>query len=104
MEIELNNTKSEYNTINDVEKLRERIKYLVNWMIWMETFKIKLMYLYIKIKKLLTVTKKVVLMLMNPVSEQTYNNTLIFAPSYLIYMFEWKKPKEGNKKKIQTIH
>ena len=84
--------------------LSEHTKDLMNWMIWMNIFKMKLMSLNPKISKLLTAMKKVVLMITTPVAEEIYHKTLIFTSSNLIDMFKWKNPKERRNKQIQTIH
>ena len=50
--------------------LSKYTKDLTNWMIMMNKFKMKLMSLHLKIKKLLTSMKKVVLMITTPVTEK----------------------------------
>ena len=47
-------------------KLSKHEKYLMNSMIWMNKFKMKLIYLHLKIKKLLTAMNEVVLMMTTP--------------------------------------
>ena len=68
----------------------------MNWMIWRKTFNMKLMSLYLKIKKLLTVMKKVVLIMMPPVEEQIPHNTFRVTQPNLINISKWKNFK-GNK-------
>ena len=51
------------------------MKDLMNWMIWMTTFNMELRPLHIKINQLLTVTKKMVLVMIISVAKQIYQNT-----------------------------
>ena len=63
----------------------------MNWMIWMMTFKMKLMPPHLKLKESLTVTKKVVLKKTTPVAEQIYHKTLRAKPSNIIDMCQMAK-------------
>ena len=61
------------------------MKDLMNLIIWMMTFKMKLIYLHLKIKKQLTAMKKAFLMTTNPVLEQIYQKKFRVTPIYGIY-------------------
>ena len=53
-----------------LKKFRKYINDLINWMIWMTTFKMKSMSLYLNNNKLLKNINKVVLMMITPVAEK----------------------------------
>ena len=72
-------------------KLRENTKDSMNGMIWMMTFKMKLMPPQLKINKSLTVTKKVVLTKTTPFAKQIYHKTLRAKPSNIIDMCQMAK-------------
>ena len=59
-----------------LKKFRKYINDLINWMIWMTTFKMKSMSLYLNNNKLLKNINKVVLMMITPVAEKCFTTYL----------------------------
>ena len=88
LEIELKKTKTTHDIINDAKKQIENTEEYMDWMSCIITFNMKLMALHIKINNVLTVTKKIFLMITTPTLELICHKKYICTPSNIIYMFE----------------